>query len=140
MMKNKPHNFRLDELIQAIQSKAQAPTIGCQLARKTAAELSPSGLLRVKRRGGQLMAELVDGWLLADKVHSFVGFVCRESEWGHVWMWYMLGSTKCLESPWLLDFSPEAYAYTSRSTTSVSKCVLHLFACVAPARDAGGAY
>lgn len=71
-MKNKPHNFRLDELIQAIQSKAQAPTIGCQLARKTAAELSPSGLLRVKRRGGQLMAELVDGWLLADKVNTNV--------------------------------------------------------------------
>uniref|UniRef100_M8B9P6 Uncharacterized protein n=1 Tax=Aegilops tauschii TaxID=37682 RepID=M8B9P6_AEGTA len=48
------NEVRLDELlIQAIQSKAQAPTIGCQLATaswKTATELSPSGLLRVKRR------------------------------------------------------------------------------------------
>ena len=69
-MKNELHYFRLDELIQAIQSKAQAPTIGCQLARKTATELSPSGLLRVKRSSA--CAELVDGWLLADKVNTNV--------------------------------------------------------------------
>ncbi|EMS47406.1 hypothetical protein TRIUR3_06752 [Triticum urartu] len=57
-------NDGLDELlIQAIQSKAQSPTIGCQLATalwKTASELSPSGLVRVKRRTRWRSCRLLD--------------------------------------------------------------------------------
>ena len=62
------HYFRLDELlIQAIQSKAQSPTIGCQLATalwKTASELSPSGLVRVKRRTSEFSVGGASGWLV----------------------------------------------------------------------------